>query len=133
MIAAVVYFTRRRSHTGGDAVLRAKPSRLAHDPTTCAVWRFAIRFLNLPPGKTLRVEVSAPAIVRWTTNQWDSAHDTRTVAMDGIHIADLPTGELPTGTRVQFTFYWPEARRWEGEDFDVRVQQGARYGGSASD
>ncbi len=133
LFAAIVFYGRRRSHHAMDAIFRAKPSRLAHDPTTCAVWRFANRFPNLPPGKTLRLELTAPAIIRWTTDQWDTAHDTRTVAMNGVHIADLPTSELPAGTRVQFTFFWPDANRWEGEDFDLRVQESARYGGALSD
>ena len=29
----------------------------------------------------------------------------------GIHLADL-TGELPSGSTIEFTFYWPRAGRW---------------------
>ena len=35
--------------------------------------------------------------------------------------ADLTTEALPEGRRVKFTFYWPDAGRWEGADFMVAV------------
>ena len=37
-------------------------------------------------------------------------------------MADLPTEGLGAGRRVDMTFYWPEAARWEGRDFRVVVQ-----------
>jgi glucoamylase len=33
----------------------------------------------------------------------------------------LPTSGLKPGDSVQFTFYWPDAGRWEGRDFSVDV------------
>jgi hypothetical protein len=125
-VAALVIFQRRHAR----AVL---PSRLAHDPTECAVWRFDNRLQVLPPGKTLRLELGSPATVRWTTNQWSTVHDTRAVPVDALYVADLDTGDLPAGTRLQFTFYWPEVNRWEGQDFEVRISESARYGGAISD
>jgi glucoamylase len=38
-----------------------------------------------------------------------------------MHIAELPTQALAEGSYVRFTFYWPEAHRWEGTDFVVGV------------
>jgi glucoamylase len=38
-----------------------------------------------------------------------------------VHLADLPTGTLPSGSEIRFTFYWPEAGRWEGTDFSVKI------------
>ena len=40
----------------------------------------------------------------------------------GVHVADLPTQELPSQTRIDFTFYWTEAGRWEQVDFAVTVK-----------
>jgi hypothetical protein len=125
-VAAAVIFQRRHAR-------RTRPARLAHDPTECAVWRFDNRLQVLPPGKTLRFELESPATVRWTTNQWSTVHDTRAIPMDGVYLADLETSELAAGTRLQFTFYWPDVNRWEGQDFEVRVAEGARYGGALSD
>ncbi len=42
----------------------------------------------------------------------------------GIHIADLPTDKLPPGAQVLFTFFWPDADRWEGVDFAVTIAEG---------
>ena len=39
----------------------------------------------------------------------------------GIHYLDLATTDLEPGGEIRFTFYWPEANRWEGKDFTVRV------------
>jgi glucoamylase len=48
----------------------------------------------------------------------------------GVFVADLPVAGLPTGTVLSFTFYWPDANRWEGVDFAVKV--GGRSSGTGS-
>jgi hypothetical protein len=89
-------------------------------------WRFSDRMATLPPGRALRIQVSSPAMVHWTANQWDAVEDTRTTEIaPGVHVADLATEKLPPGARVQFTFYWPGVNRWEGGDFEVRVEPAA--------
>jgi glucoamylase len=40
----------------------------------------------------------------------------------GVHLVDLPTTELPSGRRIDFTFDWTDAGRWEGVDFAVFVE-----------
>jgi glucoamylase len=40
----------------------------------------------------------------------------------GIHVADLPTRDLPDKTEIVFTFFWPEDQRWEGSNFTVEVE-----------
>jgi hypothetical protein len=93
-------------------------------------WRFDRQYQTLPQGSVLRFELSSPGIVHWTFNQWDSVEDTRTVQVQrGLHAAELPTVCLKPGSRVDFTFYWPQASRWEGEDFQVRVADAARAAG----
>ncbi len=92
------------------------------------VWTFDHRFPVLPAGEKLRIELTNPAVVHWTVDQWDTAHDTRTAPENGVHVAELPTASLKNGTRIQFTFFWPEVNRWEGEDFELIVEEGAvRY------
>jgi glucoamylase len=39
-----------------------------------------------------------------------------------VYVVDLATQFLSAGSRVDFTFYWPEADRWEGRDFFVTVE-----------
>jgi glucoamylase len=101
--------------------------RFTHDRTRLALWRFDRQFSALPPGKVLRVELSSPGIVHWTFNQWDSVEDTRAIQVDrALYAAELPTAHLKPGSRVQFTFYWPQAGRWEGEDFLVHIAEAAQ-------
>ena len=86
-------------------------------------WRFNNRVRTMPSGKVLRVDTLDPAVVHWSVDGWRTAHDsaTRDTTL-GMHVADLPTTDLCPGTRIDLTFYWPEAERWEGTDFLVCVE-----------
>ena len=87
------------------------------------VWRFNNKVRAMPPSRTLRVEALAPAVVHWSVDAWRTVHDTPTRDTTlGVHVSDLATGQLCHGDRVHFTFYWPEAQRWEGTDFLVCVE-----------
>jgi glucoamylase len=91
--------------------------------SSLANWRFNHKCQTFPVGKTLRIEVLAPATVHWSSDGWQSSHDA--TAKDtglGMHVVDLPTGDLPTGTELTFTLYWPTEDRWEGTDFEVRIE-----------
>jgi glucoamylase len=64
----------------------------------------------------------SPARIHWSADDWQTVQDTQTSETGlGIHLADLPTAELKAGTRLRFTFYWPEANHWEGTDFAMAV------------
>ena len=85
-----------------------------------AAWRFMARRATLPVGKTFRLEVMAPAQVRWSLDGWQTTQDTATRDTGlGVHVADLPTHDLAPGSRVDFTFYWPEADTWEPTSFSL--------------
>jgi glucoamylase len=95
----------------------------ANPPSGPAFWRFNQECKSMARGKTLRLEVSAPAVVRWSENQWNESHDceTRDCGL-GLHYVDLPTARLKVGDSVRFTFYWRDAGHWEGKNFEVMVQ-----------
>ncbi|SDA53695.1 glucan 1,4-alpha-glucosidase [Mesorhizobium qingshengii] len=83
-------------------------------------WRFNHKIRTLPVGKTLRIELLAAATVHWSTDNWVTAHDSQTRENAfGIHVADLPTASLPSGTTLTFTFFWPGTGDWENVDFSV--------------
>jgi glucoamylase len=85
-------------------------------------WRFNHKLRSLPPGKILRIELMAPAVLHWTADNWKTCQDIKTLDGGlGIHLADLPTQSLPEGKQIKFTFYWPESSHWEGNDFMVRI------------
>jgi glucoamylase len=85
-------------------------------------WRFNHKIRDLPAGRTLRLETLAPAVIHWSADGWRTVRDQPTTATGlGIHFADLPTEVLTEGSEVRFTFYWPDAGRWEGADFSVKI------------
>ena len=92
-------------------------------PSDRVIWRFDHRPPELSPGDVLRVEVLAPALVRWSGDHWETTHEVKTCDTGlGIHVADLDTKDLvKTGRMLAFTFYWPGANRWEGNDFTMTV------------
>lgn len=84
-----------------------------------AVWRFNHKCATIPPGQGLRLELAAPAVVHWSPDGWSTVLDTETRDTGlGLHVADLTPGP---GSRLAFTFFWPQADRWEGRDFEVAV------------
>lgn len=88
-----------------------------------ALWRFNYMRHAMAPGKKLRIVVMAPALVRWSSDEWKTSSDVRTHDTGmGIHIADLDSDEVKAGKSVHFTFFWPQANHWEGKNFSVRVR-----------
>jgi glucoamylase len=91
--------------------------------STLAIWRFNHKCQTMPTGKTLRIELLAAAVVHWSSDGWQTSHDAKTKDTGlGMHVADLPTGDLPASTALTFTLYWPTEDRWEGTDFEVRIE-----------
>jgi glucoamylase len=92
--------------------------------TSYTVWRFNNKCHAMSPGKTLRIEVLAPAMVHWSTDNWRTVTDTDTRDIGlGLHVADLSTETLPAETQIVFTFYWLGDRRWEGTDFSIQINE----------
>lgn len=86
-------------------------------------WRFNNKIKSMPTGKMLRIELLASAMVHWSSDHWQTVHDSYTSEnLFGAHIVDLPTSELGTGSRVIFTYFWPDQDRWETVDFTVEIQ-----------
>jgi glucoamylase len=87
-----------------------------------AFWRFNHKLRAIAEGRQLRLEMLVPVLVHWSVDGWQTTHDSSSRSTRlGVHVVDLPTDTLPTGTRVLFTFFWPEANRWEQHDFSVVV------------
>jgi glucoamylase len=86
-------------------------------------WRFNNKARSLPRNKKLRIVLLVPALVHWSIDNWQSSHDTNTRDTGlGIHVLDLPTASLASGSTVVFTFYWLDEKRWQGEDYRVNVE-----------
>jgi glucoamylase len=86
------------------------------------LWRFNHQVRWLANGKKLRVELTAPARVHWSFDNWQTVQDIQTHATGlGNFFADLSTNSLATGAKIEFTFYWPQVDRWEGQNFEIVV------------
>jgi glucoamylase len=121
------YVKLRRSLADGEVFDRPPQTvrRYLEEQTTSRLvtWRFNNKLRDMPVGGTLRVETLTPGMVHWSADGWRSVHDTPTRDTTlGVHVADLVTEHLHHGDRVDLTFYWPEGERWEGVDFQVRVE-----------
>ncbi len=91
-----------------------------------ASWRFNQKIRTIQHGRNLRIEVLVPATIHWSSDGWKTATDSKTVDTGlGIHYADLETTDLSPGESIVFTFFWPEANKWEGADFQVTVSEHA--------
>jgi glucoamylase len=94
-----------------------------HTKCDFAIWRFNNKVRTMSSGLTLRIETFAPALVHWGVDGWQSVHDSNTRDTTlRVYVVDLPTATLRAGSRVDFTFYWPDEQRWEGTDFCVHVE-----------
>lgn len=88
--------------------------------SSLSAWRFNHMARHLLQGTNLRVELLAPALVHWTVDNWKTAADIKTTDSGlGLHYVDLPIKKLPAGGKVIFTFFWPDACKWEGDEWEV--------------
>jgi glucoamylase len=120
------YLKLRRSLADGQVFdLPPQPAKRYiqdHQDSPYVIWAFNNRVRQIPAGKTLRLHTLSPAQVRWSTDNWQTHHDSATSDTGlGIHVADLPTKDLPGDCSVEFTFYWPGANRWEGTNYSVTL------------
>jgi glucoamylase len=85
------------------------------------LWRFRHPRHRIAAGQELRFLLETPAIIRWGANGWLNAQDSTTEDCGLGHLVHLPTTSMKPGETLQFTFYWPDADRWEGQDFSIHV------------
>ncbi|TMI15389.1 hypothetical protein E6H33_06515 [Candidatus Bathyarchaeota archaeon] len=92
-----------------------------------AAWRFNQKCRTIPFGKILRIEVLAPATVHWSNDDWRTTTNSKTTDTGlGIHYVDLPTSGPSPASNILFTFFWPDANKWEGTNFQVTVEAESR-------
>ena len=90
---------------------------------TRATWRVTAPRPSMVAGRMLRIEVLAPARIRISLDGWRTSTDidARDTTL-GVWVADIAeSARLAPGANVDFTFWWPEVGRWEGQDYRVAV------------
>ena len=87
------------------------------------IWTFRHRTRRVAAGRTLRLLVKACANVHWTTDGWahTGQRDTTASEFTNLHFLDVPTHGLEKGAAVEWTFFWKDAGRWEGENFRAEI------------
>ncbi len=86
-------------------------------------WRFNNKAHTMPCGKTLRLLLMDHAMVHWSFDNWQTTHDSDSEDSKwGLQHLDLPTDTLPAGRQILFTFFWKNAARWEGGNYQVMVE-----------
>ena len=85
--------------------------------------RFNHKLNVMPVGKILRIETPVPAVVYWSVYGWATVQnvETRDTRL-GVHVSNLPTGELAGGTTIISIFHWLCDNRREETDFTVVIK-----------
>ncbi|MGI0150988.1 MAG: glycoside hydrolase family 15 protein, partial [Thermoplasmata archaeon] len=86
------------------------------------VWKHRRRPTEVPVGSTLRVQATSPFRLHWSVDGWAHPVDTDSTEIPlGLSYVDLPVAPGAVGAIV-FTFFWPGADRWEGQDYRVEIR-----------
>jgi glucoamylase len=80
-----------------------------------------VRFMRV--GEILRVQGHAAFTLHWSSDNWKSVQDTKSIrnALQ-IDYVDLTNVVTSPGTCIRFTFFWTESNRWEGQDYAITVR-----------
>ncbi len=85
------------------------------------IWRLRQRPRQMPAGQELRILLRAPFTLHWGVNGWQNAQDAPSEDWGLAHLVTLPTRNLQAGENIQFTIYWQDSGRWQGEDFHLDI------------
>jgi glucoamylase len=96
----------------------AKPVPSRHE-----IWTFHHPTRRMAHGKILRLIVEADATIVWSADGWATSGTAEAAQVAALQMwfADLPTEASADGSVIEFTFFWKEARRWEGGNRSVTV------------
>ncbi|HET7062185.1 MAG TPA: hypothetical protein VFI43_08420, partial [Nitrosospira sp.] len=93
--------------------------------TDLEVWTFKQKLSDFRPWRRLRIEVYGAALLHWTENNWETAHDIELPDEGlGVFAHEFEKGRFGHATELKFTFYWHQPQRWEGRDFSLQVNAG---------
>jgi glucoamylase len=86
------------------------------------IWKHNRQVRVVKAGDILRIQAGAPFLLHWTRDDWGTTEDSHSTPTPlGIEYFDIATPPQRNG-RVRFTFFWTDAGRWEGRDFEVDVR-----------
>ncbi len=104
-------------------IVEERYAKKNHPPSHIEVFKPSRRRIrSMPAGKTLRITAASRFRATWTADGWKTTNvlDSTQAGYAGSY-ADLATEPGQTGA-LTFTLYWPDEDRWEGRDFDVKLE-----------
>lgn len=106
-----------------DMPLETQKRYIADKQTSPYVyWSNSNKPSSIISGKILRIQLSNPALIHWTSDAWETENDTKTEETNfGVYYCDLPTEQLPINTEIIFTIFWKEENKWEGKDHRIKI------------
>lgn len=97
-----------------------------HQPRLLEVFMIRRPVRSIAPGATLRVMAEKPFRVLWSTDDWQTVTTTTSTNLGSLGCyADMKASPGRQARVISFTLYWLEDSRWEGRNFDVRVETNA--------
>ena len=93
---------------------------VAQTKTNLVIWKPNHRVRAIRSEQPLRLEVYEPAFLHWTRDNWVTVqHEPMESLEDRVFFKEFPSGFFTAGRTLQFTFFWPETNRWEGQDYSL--------------
>jgi glucoamylase len=89
------------------------------------IWSFRHQRRKMRHGTILRIIIAAKATIVWSSDLWATKKESETMGRHGLDLwfADLATKDLRSGSLVEFTFFWIDAQRWEGKNWQIGVEE----------
>ncbi|MEO8117401.1 MAG: glucan 1,4-alpha-glucosidase, partial [Bacteroidota bacterium] len=105
-----------------DMPMHTKKRYLENKTTSkISIWRFADQLKKISKSKKLRIEILFPAVIYWSTDNWENTQhkETKDIGLP-FYFSDFVLQD--DVTKFAFTFFWKDANKWEGENFEVEVE-----------
>jgi glucoamylase len=95
------------------------PARNLHQ-----IWSAHHPIVHMPPGQILRLALAVEATITWSADGWASTRKATATHVNALNVwfADLPTKACLDGSVIEFTFFWEQARHWEGRNYSVAIR-----------
>lgn len=88
-----------------------------------AFWSFRNKSACARDADSIIFILQADAFIRVTGDNWKTMEDVNTTrSMDDLFIIDLDVSGKKTGEKIEFTFFWKDSERWEGNNFTIEFQ-----------
>lgn len=97
------------------------------------IWSRAHQINTFVHGRTVKIQLEAPALIRWSADDWATSKESQTYETGlGLHIAELPTQIMRPGAVMAWTIHYPapgvpaesadsvgSGGRWEGRNYTL--------------